>query len=80
MAVGGTNLIFTMLAMTVIDRVGRRRLMLIGSIGYIISLSVTAWAFYTYGTSFTTTGSVIVLVSLLAALLIRTGVINRVPW
>jgi sugar porter (SP) family MFS transporter len=64
-AVGGTNLVFTMLAMAVIDHIGRRKLMLIGSIGYIISLSTTAWAFYTYGTEFTTTGSVVVLVSLL---------------
>ena len=64
-AVGGTNLVFTMLAMTVIDHVGRRKLMLIGSIGYLVSLSTTAWAFYTYGTRFTTTGSVVVLVSLL---------------
>ncbi len=64
-AIGGTNLVFTMLAMTVIDLVGRRRLMLIGSIGYILSLSATAWAFYTYGTEFTTTGSVVVLISLL---------------
>ena len=63
---GGTNLVFTMLAMTVIDLVGRRKLMLIGSIGYILSLSTTAWAFYTYGTNFTPTGSLVVLVSLLA--------------
>ena len=48
-AVGGTNLVFTMLAMTVIDQFGRRKLMLIGSVGYLISLGVTAWAFYTYG-------------------------------
>jgi MFS transporter, SP family, xylose:H+ symportor len=45
--VGATNLIFTMLAMSVIDRFGRKRLMLIGSLGYIISLSTVAWAFYT---------------------------------
>ena len=50
-AVGGTNLIFTMLAMSVIDHFGRRKLMLVGSIGYILSLGTTAWAFYTYGTS-----------------------------
>ena len=37
-AVGGTNLVFTMLAMAVIDHFGRRKLILIGSIGYIISL------------------------------------------
>ncbi|KAJ3055268.1 hypothetical protein HK102_011375 [Quaeritorhiza haematococci] len=63
--VGGTNLIFTMLAMSIIDRFGRRVLMLVGSIGYILSLSATAWAFYTYGTEFTTFGGWVVLVSLL---------------
>jgi sugar porter (SP) family MFS transporter len=64
-AVGGTNLLFTLLAMTVIDNFGRRRLMLAGSIGYIISLGVTAWAFYRYGTDFTPTGSIVVLAGLL---------------
>ncbi|MBN2318586.1 MAG: sugar porter family MFS transporter [Acidobacteria bacterium] len=43
--VGATNLVFTMLALTVIDRFGRRKLMLVGSLGYIISLSTVAWAF-----------------------------------
>ena len=45
-AVGGTNLIFTMLALLLIDHFGRKKLMLVGSIGYIISLSSVAWAFY----------------------------------
>lgn len=45
--VGATNLVFTMLAMAVIDRFGRKRLMLVGSLGYILSLSTVAWAFYT---------------------------------
>ncbi len=45
--VGATNLVFTMLAMAIIDHFGRKRLMLVGSIGYIISLSTVAWAFYT---------------------------------
>lgn len=44
--VGATNLIFTMLAMTVIDRFGRKKLMLVGSVGYILSLATAAWAFY----------------------------------
>lgn len=65
-AVGLTNLIFTMLAMTIIDKFGRRALMIAGSIGYIVSLSVTAWAFYTYGTHFDGVGGWIVLISLLA--------------
>ena len=64
-AVGGTNLILTMVALLVIDQFGRKKLMLVGSIGYIISLGFTAWAFYTYGENFNTTGSMIVLISLL---------------
>ncbi len=45
--IGFTNLIFTILGMYLIDRVGRRTLMLVGSIGYIVTLSVIAWAFMT---------------------------------
>jgi SP family xylose:H+ symportor-like MFS transporter len=63
--VGGTNLVFTMAAMAVIDRFGRRKLMIVGSIGYVASLSATAWAFYRYGTDFTPFGSLVVLASLL---------------
>ena len=64
-AVGGTNLVFTMLAMLVIDHFGRRNLMLVGSVGYILSLASTAAAFYTYGSRFDTAGSIWVLASLL---------------
>jgi len=45
-AIGGVNLIFTFIGMYLIDRAGRKRLMIIGSIGYIIGLSMVAWAFY----------------------------------
>ena len=44
--IGFTNLVFTMLALAIIDHFGRKRLMIVGSIGYILSLSVTAWAFF----------------------------------
>ena len=64
-AVGGTNLIMTIIAMSIIDHFGRRKLMLVGSIGYILSLGVTAWAFYSYGTNFTDVGGFVVLISLL---------------
>ena len=64
-AVGGTNLIFTMLALLVIDRFGRKKLMLIGSIGYIISLGATAYAFYSFGSDFNESASWIVLVGLI---------------
>jgi len=63
--IGLTNLIFTMLALTMIDHFGRRKLMLVGSVGYIASLSTTAWAFYHYGNEFTHAGGTIVLASLI---------------
>jgi sugar porter (SP) family MFS transporter len=44
--VGLVNLVFTMLGLYLIDRLGRKILMLIGSIGYIISLVSVAAAFY----------------------------------
>lgn len=43
--IGVINLIFTLLGVYFIDRVGRKKLMFIGSIGYIISLSLVACAF-----------------------------------
>jgi sugar porter (SP) family MFS transporter len=45
-AIGGTNLIFTFVGLYFIDRIGRRSLLIIGSIGYIVSLSMVACAFY----------------------------------
>ncbi|WNJ18436.1 sugar porter family MFS transporter [Pontibacter sp. G13] len=44
-SIGVVNLVFTMLGMFLIDRVGRKTLLLWGSIGYIISLSMVAYAF-----------------------------------
>lgn len=44
--IGLVNLIFTMLGLYLIDRLGRKMLMLAGSIGYIISLASVAAAFY----------------------------------
>jgi sugar porter (SP) family MFS transporter len=44
-AVGGTNLLFTALAMFVIDRFGRRVLMLIGSVGMAVCLALVAVEF-----------------------------------
>lgn len=45
--IGVVNLLFTMLGITLIDKWGRKQLMLYGSIGYITTLSVVSWAFYT---------------------------------
>jgi MFS transporter, SP family, arabinose:H+ symporter len=44
--VGLVNLVFTMLGLYLIDRLGRKKLMLIGSLGYIVSLLAVAAAFY----------------------------------
>jgi sugar porter (SP) family MFS transporter len=57
--IGVTNLVFTMIAMTVIDRFGRRMLLLIGSVGLAVCLTLTAWAFHRGG------AGTIVLVSLI---------------
>jgi sugar porter (SP) family MFS transporter len=43
--IGLTNLVFTVLAMLVIDRFGRRRLLLIGSLGLAACLASTAYGF-----------------------------------
>ncbi len=45
--IGVTNLIFTFVGLWLIDRLGRRTLLYIGSFGYIISLALVAWAFFT---------------------------------
>jgi sugar porter (SP) family MFS transporter len=44
--IGVTNVIFTLLGVFLIDRLGRKTLMYIGSIGYIISLSLVSIAFF----------------------------------
>ena len=45
--IGVTNLIFTFAGLWLIDRLGRRALLYIGSFGYIASLGLTTWAFAT---------------------------------
>ena len=44
--IGATNLIFTFVGISLIDKLGRRSLMYYGSFGYIISLSLVACAFF----------------------------------
>ena len=45
-AIGATNMVFTILAMFIIDRFGRRTLMKIGSVGMIVFLGLTAYSFF----------------------------------
>ena len=45
--IGVTNLVFTFLGLYLIDRLGRRTLLYIGSFGYIAALGLCSWAFFT---------------------------------
>jgi sugar porter (SP) family MFS transporter len=45
-SIGLMNLIFTFVGLWLIDRIGRKTLLIIGSFGYIISLSMVALSFY----------------------------------
>jgi sugar porter (SP) family MFS transporter len=44
--IGITNLVFTFVGLWLIDHLGRRTLLYIGSCGYIASLSLVAWGFF----------------------------------
>jgi sugar porter (SP) family MFS transporter len=61
--IGLTNLLFTMAALSVIDRMGRRKLMVAGSVGYIVSLSAAAYSFYTGSGGALLLGSLVLFVA-----------------
>ena len=66
---GVVLLVFTVVALVSVDKYGRKKLMIIGSVGYILSLGATAWAFYSQQTAdggFTALGGKVVLLSLLS--------------
>ena len=46
-AIGATNLLFTMIAMSVIDRLGRKTLLLVGSVGTALCLAGVSIIFFT---------------------------------
>lgn len=45
-SIGVINLIFTFVGIALIDRLGRKQLLYLGSVGYIISLAMVGWCFY----------------------------------
>ena len=47
-AIGATNLIFTMVAMTLIDRIGRKKLLLTGAVGTALCLAGVAYVFLSH--------------------------------
>lgn len=46
-SIGLTNMIFTLLAISIIDKFGRKNLLIVGSIGMVLSLGMVAYTFYT---------------------------------
>jgi MFS transporter, SP family, arabinose:H+ symporter len=46
-AIGGTNLLFTVIAMSVIDKVGRKLLLLVGALGMALCLGGVSTVFFT---------------------------------
>jgi sugar porter (SP) family MFS transporter len=46
-AIGIVNLIFTFVGIRLLDKLGRKQLMKIGSLGYIVSLGMVSWCFFT---------------------------------
>ncbi len=50
-SIGIVNLVFTFVGVRLIDKLGRKQLMKIGSIGYILSLGMVGWCFYSDASS-----------------------------
>lgn len=50
-SIGLVNLVFTLVGVYLIDRLGRRQLLQIGSVGYIVSLTMVGWCFYNSASS-----------------------------
>jgi len=69
--IGLINIIFTMLGMYLIDRSGRKTLLIIGSVGYILSLALVSRAFFAE----TFTGVPVLLILFVAAHAIGQGAI-----
>jgi len=64
-AVGVTNMIFTIIAMFFIDKVGRKTLLLIGAVGMFITLAGAAFNYYDE-TLFGNTGVVVFIIGFIA--------------
>lgn len=73
--IGGTNLIFTLVAMVLIDRYGRRMLIIIGSAGMTLMLAGLSVLFFTNHTS-----SVLVLVFILGYIAFFAASLGPALW
>jgi MFS family permease len=64
--IGVTNLIFTFVGLWLIDRLGRRTLLYIGSFGYILSLGLCAFAFLHWAPQFKVASTASTLIQMTA--------------
>lgn len=64
--IGVTNLVFTFVGLALIDRLGRRTLLYIGSFGYIASLGLCAFAFFHWAPQFKVASTSIAVVEMAA--------------
>lgn len=78
--IGIVNLVATLCGLALIDRVGRRNLLIVGSIGYIASLAALAGAFFYYGDAFSTLGGKLVLGALLLFVIAHAAGQGVVIW
>ncbi len=63
--IGLVNLVFTMAALATIDRLGRKKLMLVGSVGYVLSLGAAALIFFAQGEDFSPLAGLVLLGALM---------------
>ncbi|AWW32770.1 MFS transporter [Echinicola strongylocentroti] len=72
-AIGLTNMVFTVIAMSVIDKIGRKKLLIIGSVGMIVSLGLTAYSFHVQ--NFSGYGVLIYLIGFIASFAFSQGAV-----
>ncbi len=60
--VGLTNLVMTIIAMGLIDRAGRKSLLLIGSVTFVMAHALAAWVFYTHAQGWIVIGALMGIV------------------
>lgn len=65
--IGATNLVFTFVGLYLIDRLGRKTLLIIGSIGYIISLAMVSLCFHNQTPDHSNTGALIFFLAMFIA-------------
>ena len=64
--IGVTNLVFTFVGLWLIDRLGRRTLLYIGSFGYIVSLGLCAFSFLNWAPQFKVASTAIAVIEMTA--------------